>query len=122
MGILRAWASANAGQALRSGSPVNLREPEREDKRHRASKQIISEGDYVAELNMRMGHLDPDNDLELIADIEAVLKAEYQQAYLNEVSFKHGIKKFYSEHATSIGMRRRLLHHMTSFKCRKKGK
>ena len=74
----RATGFRRAEQALRSGKPISLWDPEREDERHRASKQIISEGDeYVAELNMRMELLDPDNDFELIALDEAT---EYQNA------------------------------------------
>ena len=93
----KATGHRKAGQALRSGRPVNLREPERDDKRNRTTKVVISEGDYVAELNLRIGHLDPDGDNELIADIEAVLEAEYQQAYLNEFAFESAVKKFFRE-------------------------
>lgn len=62
----RATGFRRAEHALRSGKSISLREPKWEDKRHRASKQIISEGEYVAELNMHMGILTPITTLNLL--------------------------------------------------------
>ena len=87
----RAMTFGEPGRALRNSTPINIREPTREDRRHNATKVIIDEAEWVALLAERMGDED---DADSLNDIEDALGREYPAMYRNDIQYEEAYKRY----------------------------
>ena len=88
----RAMDYGEPGRALRALQPAAIREPTREDRKHRTTDEVIDEAEYIAILVERIGE---EGDINVQNDIEAALRREYPVVYRSDIQFEETYKRYF---------------------------